>query len=91
MLCLALQGVNVTALREVKLLRELRSPYLVRLLDVLPQKRGINLVRSQPTAWPRAALSVPCNSGSTAAKKTTFSALQLAKHDLLRLHTVARL
>ena len=39
------QGVNVTALREVKLLRELRSPYLVRLLDVLPQKRGINLVR----------------------------------------------
>ncbi len=42
--------MNVTALREVKLLRELRSPYLVRLLDVLPQKRGINLVRSQPTA-----------------------------------------
>ena len=41
----AQQGVNVTALREVKLLRELRSPYLVRLLDVLPQKRGINLVR----------------------------------------------
>ena len=39
------QGVNVTALREVKLLRELRSPYLVRLLEVLPQKRGINLVR----------------------------------------------
>ncbi|KAI7838280.1 hypothetical protein COHA_007934 [Chlorella ohadii] len=38
------EGVNVTALREVKLLRELRSPYLVRLLDVLPQKRGINLV-----------------------------------------------
>ena len=39
-----LQGVNVTALREVKLLRELRSPHVVRLLDVLPQKRGINLV-----------------------------------------------
>ncbi|PRW56229.1 Cyclin-dependent kinase D-1 [Chlorella sorokiniana] len=38
------EGVNVTALREVKLLRELRSPYLVRLLEVLPQKRGINLV-----------------------------------------------
>lgn len=37
--------MNVTALREVKLLRELRSPYLVRLLEVLPQKRGINLVR----------------------------------------------
>lgn len=40
----ALQGVNVTALREVKLLRELRSPHLVRLLEVLPQKKGINLV-----------------------------------------------
>ncbi|KAL4420086.1 hypothetical protein ABPG77_004351 [Micractinium sp. CCAP 211/92] len=38
------EGVNVTALREVKLLRELRSPYLVRLLEVLPQKKGINLV-----------------------------------------------
>ena len=30
---------------QVKLLRELRSPYLVRLLEVLPQKKGINLVR----------------------------------------------
>lgn len=38
------EGVNVTALREVKLLRELRSPHLVRLLEVLPQKKGINLV-----------------------------------------------
>jgi cyclin-dependent kinase 7 len=34
----------VTALREVKLLRELRSPHLVRLLDVLPQRRGLALV-----------------------------------------------
>ena len=34
----------MTALREVKLLRELRSPHVVRLLDVVPQKRGINLV-----------------------------------------------
>ena len=38
------QGVNVTALREVKLLRELRSPHLVRLLEVLPLKRGLALV-----------------------------------------------
>ncbi|KAL4858043.1 Cyclin-dependent kinase D-1 [Chlorella vulgaris] len=38
------EGVNVTALREVKLLRELRSPYVVRLLDVLPQRRGLALV-----------------------------------------------
>lgn len=40
----ALQGVNVTALREVKFLRELNSPHVVRLLDVFPQKRGISLV-----------------------------------------------
>lgn len=38
------QGVNVTALREVKMLRELRSPHLVRLLDVLPSKRSVSLV-----------------------------------------------
>ena len=38
------QGVNVTALREVKLLRELASPDIVRLLDVFPHKRGISLV-----------------------------------------------
>ena len=38
------QGINVTALREVKLLRELRSPHIVRLLDVFPQKRGVALV-----------------------------------------------
>lgn len=41
------QGVNVTALREVKFLRELDSPYIVRLLDVFPQKRGISLVRAR--------------------------------------------
>lgn len=38
------EGVNVTALREVKILKELHSPYLVRLLDVFPQKKGICLV-----------------------------------------------
>ena len=41
---LPVQGVNVTALREVKFLRELQSPYIVRLLDVFLQKRGISLV-----------------------------------------------
>jgi serine/threonine protein kinase len=38
------QGINVTALREVKLLRELRSPHIIRLLDVFPAKRGLSLV-----------------------------------------------
>lgn len=43
--------MNVTALREVKLLRELRSPYVVRLLEVLPQKKGINLVGGRVGGW----------------------------------------
>lgn len=38
------QGVNVTALREVKLMRELHHPNIVRLLDVWPSRRGIALV-----------------------------------------------
>lgn len=42
----AAQGVNMTALREIKLLKELDSPYIVRLLDVFPHKRNLSLVRS---------------------------------------------
>lgn len=38
--------MNVTALREIKLLRELHSPYIVRLLDVFPHKRNLLLVRA---------------------------------------------
>lgn len=34
----------MTALREVKLLRELRHPNLLRLLDVWPSRRGLSLV-----------------------------------------------
>lgn len=41
-----MQGVNVTALREIKLLKELRSPHLVQLLDCFPhKKRNLQLVR----------------------------------------------
>jgi serine/threonine protein kinase len=37
----------VTALREIKLLRELRGPYIVQLLDVFAHKRkNLQLVRS---------------------------------------------
>lgn len=39
-----MQGVNVTALREVKYLKELHHPNVVSLIDVLPLKRGIALV-----------------------------------------------
>lgn len=40
----AKEGVNVTALREIKLLKELHSPQIVRLLDVFPHKRNLSLV-----------------------------------------------
>ncbi len=45
--CALRQGVNMTALREIKLLRELHSPYIVRLLDIFPHKRNLSLVRSR--------------------------------------------
>jgi cyclin-dependent kinase 7 len=38
------EGVPVTALREVKLLREANHPHIVSLLDVAPHKRGVCLV-----------------------------------------------
>jgi hypothetical protein len=41
------QGVNVTALREIKLLKELQSPFLVKLIDVFPHKRNLLLVCAQ--------------------------------------------
>lgn len=41
------QGINMTALREIKLLRELEDPYIVRLLDVFPHKRNLSLVRDE--------------------------------------------
>ncbi|EIE18761.1 Pkinase-domain-containing protein [Coccomyxa subellipsoidea C-169] len=40
----AKEGINMTALREIKLLRELESPYIVQLLDVFPHKRNLSLV-----------------------------------------------
>lgn len=38
------EGVNVTALREIKLLKELRGPNIIELIDVFPNKRNLNLV-----------------------------------------------
>lgn len=40
----AKEGVNVTALREIKLLKELHGPHIVQLLDVFPHKRNLSLV-----------------------------------------------
>lgn len=50
----ALQGVHVTALREIKLLKELRHPNIINLVEVFAQKRNILLVRhTQSThTWP---------------------------------------
>ena len=35
----------MTALREIKLLMELKHPNIIRLIDVFPHKRNLNLVR----------------------------------------------
>lgn len=40
----AKEGINVTALREIKLLKEIRSPHVVRLLDVFTHKKNLALV-----------------------------------------------
>ena len=41
---LLLQGVNVTALREIKLLKELTCPNVVQLVDVFQHKQNLSLV-----------------------------------------------
>ncbi|KAG0571123.1 hypothetical protein KC19_6G212900 [Ceratodon purpureus] len=38
------EGVNVTALREIKLLKELHDPHIIELVDVYPHKRNLHLV-----------------------------------------------
>ena len=64
--------MNVTALREIKLLRELHSPYIVRLLDVFPHKRNLLLVRAGSDSRSlgsalRGTPLQPANPGSRAA------------------------
>lgn len=41
-----LQGLNVTALREIKLLKEMKSPHIIALHDVFEHKKSLNLVRA---------------------------------------------
>jgi cyclin-dependent kinase 7 len=38
------EGVNFTAIREIKLLQELTHPHIIELVDVFPHKRNLNLV-----------------------------------------------
>ena len=59
------QGVNVTALREIKLLMELKHPNIIRLIDVFPHKRNLNLVRSCRS--PRLARRARCDCVAEAA------------------------
>lgn len=38
------EGVNFTALREIKLLKELKDPNIIELIDAFPHKGNLNLV-----------------------------------------------
>ncbi|KAE9586070.1 hypothetical protein Lal_00009779 [Lupinus albus] len=38
------EGVNFTALREIKLLKELKYPYIIELIDAFPHKGNLHLV-----------------------------------------------
>lgn len=62
------QGINVTSLREIKLLREIKSPYVVELLDVFPQKRKVNMVRSTQQLATAAHSSCACPGRQTFRK-----------------------
>ncbi len=48
------QGLNVTALREIKLMRELNHPNVVSMVDVFPLKKNILLVSNAlPAVTPK--------------------------------------
>ncbi|KAF2606007.1 hypothetical protein F2Q68_00046384 [Brassica cretica] len=38
------EGVNITALREIKLLKELKHPHIIELVDAFPHKENLHLV-----------------------------------------------
>lgn len=38
------EGVNFTALREIKLLKELKDPNIIELIDAFPHKGNLHLV-----------------------------------------------
>ena len=48
----------MTALREIKLLRELEDPHILRLLDVFPHKGNLALVRG-PSLTPQSPRTPP--------------------------------
>ncbi|EOA38894.1 hypothetical protein CARUB_v10011276mg [Capsella rubella] len=38
------EGVNITALREIKMLKELKDPHIILLIDAFPHKENLHLV-----------------------------------------------
>ncbi|KAJ4867027.1 Cyclin-dependent kinase D-3 [Raphanus sativus] len=38
------EGVNITALREIKMLKELKHPHIILLIDAFPHKQNLHLV-----------------------------------------------
>lgn len=38
------EGVNITALREIKLLKELKHPHVIELIDAFPHKENLHIV-----------------------------------------------
>lgn len=42
--CRLPQGLDVTSLREIKVLRELSSPHIVNVLDIVPHKKKFTMV-----------------------------------------------
>ena len=55
----------MTALREIKLLKELRSPHLVQLIDVFPHKHNLLLVRHSSRTDSTAILLMFCTSATS--------------------------
>ena len=55
------QGINATALREIKLLKELPHENVIRLIEAFPHKRHLSLVR--PVARPCTRAGVKADAG----------------------------
>ncbi len=68
----------MTALREIKLLREINNPYIARLLDVFPHKRNLSLVRNPSPSAPHAHLSGFDPPVTPKSRTTTILLLALA-------------
>lgn len=86
------QGINVTSLREIKLLREIHSPYIVELLDVISQKRKVNMVssRADPSGKQLYAGYLPCCNSTLASLQCKGSCLLCSWREALGRPSVCR-